>query len=116
MANKRRRKVAKHSSENIDSHHITITDPQAEEIQEYYCSYCDNVLKVRLSQDEWFCNNCQITHLQEKLTLRKKSKLVTPQRNTEPCISSIPSSYEQDVRIKHEPELAGSFKVLRDKS
>ena len=113
MTNKRKRKVAKHSSDNVDFQEV-IADPQAEELQEYYCSYCDNVLKVRLSQDEWYCNRCQITHIPQKDTLKKKSKLVTPQRNTEPCISSIPTGYES-VKIKKEPEYSGGFKALKDK-
>ena len=92
----------------------TISDPAGEELQEYYCSYCNDILTVRLSMDEWYCNRCQITHIPQKETLKKKSKLVTPQRNTEPCISSIPLGYES-IKVKKEPELQGSFKVLRDK-
>jgi hypothetical protein len=75
-------------------------------------------LSIRLSQDEYWCPNCQITHLPDKQqqTLKKKSRLVTPnQRDATPCISSVPSGYEDVVKIKEEPELKGSFRLLRDR-
>ena len=44
------------------------------------------------------------------------AKLKTPRRkNTETLIAHPPSPHEADVRIHHEPELQGGFKVLRDK-
>jgi hypothetical protein len=43
------------------------------------------------------------------------SKLVTPDRNPETLITHMPSPGENDVQIKHEPELKGGFKALRDK-
>src|SRR5919109_3656977 len=112
-----KRKVTKHSSENID-HYQTISDPAGDEIQEYCCTFCNSLLKIRLSHDEYWCPNCQITHLpqQQQQTLMKKSKLVTPnQRDTAPCVSSAPSGYEDVVKIKKDPKLKGSFRLLRDK-
>jgi hypothetical protein len=39
--------------------------------------------------------------------LRKESKIIIPDRNIEPAISSVGTT--PDVSIRHEPELKGGF-------
>jgi hypothetical protein len=108
---KKTRKVTKHNIENIDSYQ-TLAGP--EERPEYYCTYCNFLLTVKVSQDEYWCNRCSVSHFPNQDQLKKKSKLITPQRNIEPCISSIPSGYE-GVSIKKKTEPQGTFKLLQDR-
>jgi hypothetical protein len=44
--------------------------------------------------------------------LRKESKIIVPDRNIEPAVATTPGI--PDVSIRHEPELKGAFKALKD--
>jgi hypothetical protein len=45
--------------------------------------------------------------------LRKESKIIVPDRNIEPAISSVGTT--PDVSIRHEPELKSGFAALAKK-
>src|SRR5918994_531782 len=69
------------------------------------CNYCSRVVDVRLSDDEYFCNNCSVTiipSLQEDV--RRVQDIITPEgpnNINETSIASIPSpgDNDEDVRI-----------------
>ena len=49
----------------------------------------------------------------EDENLRKESKLIVPDRNIEPAVSTTPGI--PDVSIRHTPEISGGFAELQKK-
>jgi predicted RNA-binding protein YlxR (DUF448 family) len=47
--------------------------------------------------------------------LRKESKIMVPDRNIEPAVTSIQTDQSKSVQIRHEPELQGGFAALAKK-
>ena len=45
----------------------------------------------------------------------EESKLSVPDRNVEPAVATTPGIGADSVAIRHEPELKGAFKALRDR-
>jgi hypothetical protein len=85
----------------------------------YLCSFCNQTL-VRLTDagqnntSSW-CRSCSVEFDPESENLRKESKLIVPDRNQEAAVTSIQTNMADKVAIRHEPEIKGSFKALRDK-
>ena len=84
---------------------------------EYLCSIC-NITLVRLTDagqnnQTYWCRQCSIEYDPEEENLRQVSKLVVPDRNVEPAITSIQNT--PDVSIYHEPTLKGGFAQLAKK-
>ena len=83
----------------------------------YICNYCNRTLTKltdRNNQNEsWYCNSCSIEFQPENESIRHKQKLEVPDRNIEPAIATTPGI--PDIRIHHEPEPKGTFKVLQQK-
>src|SRR5918992_669015 len=83
----------------------------------YICSFCNQTL-IKLTDSggqnsSYWCRNCSVEFDPESENLRKESKIMIPDRNIEPAISSVGTI--PDVSIRHEPELKGAFKALKDK-
>jgi hypothetical protein len=83
----------------------------------YICSFCNQTL-IRLTDSSqqnstFWCRHCSVEFNPESENLRKESKITIPDRNIEPAITSV--SNTPDVSIRHEPELRGAFKALKDK-
>ena len=73
-------------------------------------------LRVRLSDDEWFCNNCRITIIPSIQDVRTTQDLEVPQGvSDETLIGHPPEPHEEDVRIKKEPDLKSGFLALSKK-
>src|SRR5215207_5405898 len=69
------------------------TDSLKEEDRRIYiCLYCRRYL-VRMSDEEYYCNNCNIPFwpIRDKQQLREKQKLTTPKgMNKETLVSVVP--------------------------
>ena len=97
-------------SSNSDKVVIAESDDQ---VKEYICPSCSRIRHTRQSQGELECLHCgEIINIEGT---RRKSKLETPHQNTETLVGSVPTPGFVDVQIKHDPELSGGFKALRDK-
>jgi|ERR687898_3392091 hypothetical protein len=83
----------------------------------YICSWCNQTL-VRLTDagqnnTRFFCRNCQVEFDPESENLRKESKLIVPDRNIEPAVSTTPGI--PDVSIHHTPPIRGGLAELQKK-
>ena len=112
-------KVKKHDIDSSSQDKVTIGENDlgiSHKDTKIICNYCSQVVTVRLSDDEWFCNNCSITIIPSIQDVRRVQDLEVPQGvNDEILICHPPEPHEEDVRIKKEPDLQGGFKALRDK-
>ena len=61
----------------------------------------------------WYCNNCSVPFEPENESIRHKQKLEVPDRNVEPCVTSI--SNIPDVSIMHNVPIRGGFLELQKK-
>jgi ribosomal protein L37AE/L43A len=95
------------------SNKVVIADNSDSDIKEYICSSCNRTRHTRQSKGELECLYCGETINIEGT--RKRSKLETPHQNTETLVSTTPGPNYKDVTIKREPELQGSFKMLKDR-
>src|SRR5215204_969865 len=83
----------------------------------YICSFCNQTLS-RLTDSggqntAYWCRHCSIEFNPEDENLRKESKLIVPDRNMEPAVSTTPGI--PDISIRHEPPLRGGFAELQKK-
>jgi hypothetical protein len=61
----------------------------------------------------WWCRNCSVEWDPESENLRKESKLVVPDRNIEPAITSVGST--PDLSIRRTPPIRGGLAELQKK-
>ena len=85
----------------------------------YICSFCNQSL-IRLTDagmnnTTFWCRHCSIEFNPESENLRKESKLIVPDRNIEPAVTSIQTNMEDSVAIRHTPEIRGGFAELQKK-
>src|SRR5829696_4389666 len=85
----------------------------------YLCSFCNCTLS-KLQDDgqnntTFWCRHCSIEFDPESENLRRESKLVVPDRNIEPAITSIQTNMADEVEIRHTPPIRGGFKELQDR-
>jgi DNA-directed RNA polymerase subunit RPC12/RpoP len=85
----------------------------------YLCSFCNQTL-VRLTDagqnnTSFWCRHCSIEFEPESENLRSESKLVVPDRNIEPAVTSIQTNMADEVEIRHSPPLRGGFAELQKK-
>src|SRR5918994_220692 len=85
----------------------------------YICSMCNQTL-IRLTDagmnnTSFWCRHCSIEFDPESENLRKESKLVVPDRNIGPAVTSIQTNMEDSVAIRHTPEIRGGFAELQKK-
>jgi DNA-directed RNA polymerase subunit RPC12/RpoP len=83
----------------------------------YLCSFCNQTL-VRLTDagqnnTSFWCRHCSIEFDPESENLRRESKLVVPDRNIEPAVSTTPGI--PDISIRHTPPIRGGFAELQKK-
>ena len=81
----------------------------------YICSMCNQTL-IRLTDagqnnQTYWCRHCSIEFDPESENLRKESKLIVPDRNIEPAVTSIGNI--PDVSIHHTPPIRGGFAELK---
>jgi hypothetical protein len=85
----------------------------------YICSFCNQTL-IRLTDagqnnTTFWCRHCSIEFDPESENLRKESKLVVPDRNIEPAVTSIQTDPSKEVEIRHTVPLRGGFEALSKK-
>ena len=83
----------------------------------YICSFCNQSL-IRLTDagmnnTTFWCRSCSVEFDPESENLRKESKLIVPDRNIEPAVSTTPGI--PDISIRHTPEIRGGFAELQKK-
>lgn len=85
----------------------------------YICSFCNQTL-IRLTDaaqnnTSWWCRHCSVEFDPESENLRKESKLVVPDRNIEPAVTSIQTNMADEVEIRHTPPIRGGLAELQKK-
>src|SRR5918998_1822451 len=85
----------------------------------YVCSFCNQSL-IRLTDagmnnQTYWCRSCSVEFNPEDENLRKESKLIVPDRNIEPAVTSIQTNMEDSVAIRHTPPIRGGFAELQKK-
>jgi DNA-directed RNA polymerase subunit RPC12/RpoP len=85
----------------------------------YLCSFCNQTLigltDAGQNNTSFWCRHCSIEFDPESENLRKESKLVVPDRNIEPAVTSIQTNMADEVEIRHTPPLRGGFAELQKK-
>ena len=66
-----------------------------------------------MNNQTYWCRHCSIEFNPESENLRKESKLIVPDRNIGPAVTSIGNI--PDVSIHHTPPLRGGFAELQKK-
>jgi hypothetical protein len=72
-------------------------------------------MDASLSNTAWFCRHCSVEFDPESENLRMESKLVVPDRNIEPAVTSIQNNMADEVEIRHTPPIRGGFAELQRK-
>ena len=85
----------------------------------YICSFCNQTL-IRLTDagqnnTSFWCCSCSVEFDPESENLRKESKLIVPNRNIQPAVTSIQTNMADEVEIRHTPPLRGGFAELQKK-
>jgi hypothetical protein len=106
------------TNKNKNKDIITIGDEYSGEDRPIYiCSWCNCTLSklqdAGKNNTTYFCNRCAIEFDPESENLRKESRLIVPNRNIEPAVSTTPGI--PDISIHHTPEPKGAFKALQQK-
>lgn len=105
---------------NANDDKVTISSEYYENVRpSFICSICNQTL-VRLTDaggnnNTYWCRNCSVEFDPTEENVRRESKISVPVRNIEPAVATAPSIGEESVSIRHEPELRGGFKALRDR-
>src|SRR5918999_4176763 len=68
-----------------------------------------------MNNQTYWCRHCSIEFNPESENLRKESKLIVPDRNIEPAVTSIQTNMEDSVAIRHTPPIRGGFAELQKK-
>ena len=66
-----------------------------------------------MNNTTFWCRHCSVEWDPEAENLRKESKLIVPDRNIEPAITSVGNV--PDVSIRHTPPIRGGFAELQKK-
>jgi hypothetical protein len=115
--NRNRKKDRSHLNQNdiiaIDA------DSLREEDRVYICVYCRRDI-IRMSDGEYYCNNCNIPFwpIKTKQPLREKQKIATPKSvNTETLISIVPDDPNEGVSTTYgKPvKVRGGLKELQNR-
>jgi uncharacterized Zn ribbon protein len=85
----------------------------------FICNVCNCTLsKLTDSSGQnpsFYCARCNIEFDPESENVRRESKLSVPDRNVEPAVATAPGIDTDSVAIRHEPEIKGGLKTLRDR-
>ena len=115
---KESRKVTKNVSSANDK--VIISSEYYEnERPSYICSFCSQSL-IRLTDvgqnnQTYWCRSCSVEFDPESENLRKESKLIVPDRNIEPAVTSIQTNMADEVEIRHTVPKRGGFAELEKK-
>jgi hypothetical protein len=101
---KANKKVSKWYS---DDHSVVILDPDSN--PEYICNCGFRLSILDKSENSYRCKHCKDIVYPSELTKKRSRIPVSAEYNDEPVVSSISSPSLDDVAIKKEPELQGSF-------
>jgi hypothetical protein len=66
-----------------------------------------------MNNTSFWCRSCSVEFNPEDENIRKESKLMVPDRNIEPAVSTTPGI--PDVSIRHTPPLRGGLAELQKK-
>ena len=85
----------------------------------YLCSFCNQTL-VRLTDaggnnNSFWCRQCSVEWNPESENLRRESKLIVPDRNSEAAVTSIQTNMADEVEIRHTVPKRGGFAELEKK-
>jgi DNA-directed RNA polymerase subunit RPC12/RpoP len=85
----------------------------------YLCSFCNQTL-IRLTDagqnnTSFWCRSCSVEYNPESENLRRESRLIVPDRNSEAAVTSIQTNMADEVEIRHTPEIRGGFAELQKK-
>jgi hypothetical protein len=110
----------KHLSRGLSDEKVVISSEYYKNDRpSFICSVCNCTLsKLTDSSGQnpsFYCTRCNIEFDPESENVRRESKLSVPDRNVEPAVATTPGIGADSVAIRHEPELKGAFKALRDR-
>ena len=114
-SNKKNRLITSNQTDKV----VISSEFYKNERPSYICSFCNQTL-IRLTDagmnnTTFWCRHCSIEFDPESENLRKESKLIVPDRNIEPAVTSIQTNMEDSVAIRHTPEIRGGFAELQKK-
>jgi DNA-directed RNA polymerase subunit RPC12/RpoP len=106
------------TNKNKNKDIVTIGDEwTGEDRPSYLCSWCNSTLSKLQDAGQhnttYFCTRCAIEFDPESENLRKESKLIVPNRNIKPAVSTTPGI--PDISIRHTPPIRGGFAELQKK-
>lgn len=112
------KKSASHGK-NLDDKVIISSEYYQNDRPSFICSICNQTL-VRLTDaggdnNTYWCRSCSVEFDSAEENVRRESKISVPDRNIEPAVATTPSIGEESVSIRHEPEIKGALKALKDK-
>src|SRR5918994_1033377 len=112
-SNKKNRLITSNQTDKV----VISSEFYKNERPSYICSFCNQTL-IRLTDagmnnTTFWCRSCSVEFDPESENLRKESKLIVPDRNIEPAVTSIGNI--PDISIHHTPPLRGGFKELQKK-
>jgi hypothetical protein len=114
-----KKKISVESPSNLNANDkVIISSEYFEDDRPFYiCSICNQTL-IRLTDAgmnnvSFWCRNCSVEFNPEEENVRRESKLSVPDRNEETLVSNTPGI--PDISIRHEPEIKGGLKALKDK-
>src|SRR5918993_3680534 len=85
----------------------------------YLCSWCNCILSklqdAGKNNTTYFSTRCAIGFDPESENLRKESRLIVPDRNIQPAVTSIQTNMADEVEIRHTPPIRGGFAELKKK-
>ena len=87
---------------------------------ELICNQCNIGPLVTITEktgnSNLFCRHCAAVYSIDDDTVRHKHRLSVPQE-FEPAVATTPGQeyLNKSIEIRHEPELKGAFKALRDR-
>jgi hypothetical protein len=85
----------------------------------FLCSWCNCALSRLIDHSgqnpSLYCSRCQMSFDLEYDNLRHESKITVPDRNEEPCITSIQTDLSEDIAIRKTPGMRGGFAQLARK-
>ena len=71
-----------------------------------------------MNNQTYQCRNCSVEWDPTDENIRRESKISVPDRNIEPAVAAVattPGIGADSVAIKHDPEIKGGLKALKDK-
>jgi hypothetical protein len=110
-------KQTKHKFNKDDIVIIASEQYTGEERPSYLCSFCNQTLSrltdAGMNNTTFWCRSCSVEFDPESENIRRESKLVVPERNVEPAVTSV--GFTPDVSIEKNIPMRGGFAELQKK-